>query len=246
MELNLPLVGLTKEKQRLANAVVAGEPVLLLGPHGSGKTRLIRDVLRGGRGVVYIAWEETFHDLLVAIARGLTTAGHSEFIRRAQLGRNPNQWLSHQTSIHLRGLLGNAIQREPIALFLDGVRHAGFPAYRFFQKIYYTQGVCLSASACDGISLGALGRLFWDPRQVINVAPLGERECEELFQAAADHFRLQGLELEDFREKVLDSARGNPGQIIEMCRLASQPQYVSGRYIKFAPLRIDTLIRFTG
>ena len=40
--------------------------------------------------------------------------------------------------------------------------------------------------------------------------------------------------------------RGNPGQIVEMCRSATEPLYVSGRHIKFAPLRIDALIRFPG
>jgi hypothetical protein len=29
-----------------------------------------------------------------------------------------------------------------------------------------------------------------------------------------------------------------------MCRLAAQPQYHAGRYIKFSPLRIDTVMKF--
>jgi hypothetical protein len=31
-----------------------------------------------------------------------------------------------------------------------------------------------------------------------------------------------------------------------MCRLAAQPQYRCGRYIKFAPLRIDMVTRFAN
>ena len=64
--------------------------------------------------------------------------------------------------------------------------------------------------------------------------------------AATDRFQLRNLHLDEFREKVLESAHGNPGQIIEMCRLAPQPQYHSGRYIKFSPIRIDTVMKFTG
>jgi hypothetical protein len=55
---------------------------------------------------------------------------------------------------------------------------------------------------------------------------------------------LRDLDLDEFGNKALESAHGNPGQIIEMCRLAAQPQYQSGRYIKFAPLRIDTVMKF--
>ena len=93
-------------------------------------------------------------------------------------------------------------------------------------------------------ALGAVARLFWNPAKALNIPPLHERDAEQLFEAAADHFKLRNLDLHEFREKVLESACGNPGQIIEMCRLATQPQYLAGRYIKFAPLRIDTVMKF--
>jgi hypothetical protein len=79
---------------------------------------------------------------------------------------------------------------------------------------------------------------------VLSLSPLAERDAEQLFEAAADCFKLRHLDLDEFREKVIESARGNPGQIIEMCRLATQPQYHVGRYIKFSPLRIDTVMKF--
>jgi hypothetical protein len=79
---------------------------------------------------------------------------------------------------------------------------------------------------------------------VLHIPPLPERDAEQLFDSAADFFKLRHLDLNDFREKALESARGDPGQIIEMCRLATQPQYQAGRYIKFSPLRIDTVVKF--
>jgi hypothetical protein len=64
-----------------------------------------------------------------------------------------------------------------------------------------------------------------------------------LFDIAAGQFGLRNLDVREFRDKALESARGNPGQIVEMCRMASNPMYVSGSHIKFAPLRIDALTR---
>jgi hypothetical protein len=104
--------------------------------------------------------------------------------------------------------------------------------------------MALFATSRDASSLGALARLFWNPAKVLNIPPLPARDAEQLFESAADSFKLRHLDLNDFREKVLDSARGNPGQIIEMCRLAAQPQYQAGRYIKFSSLRIDTVVKF--
>jgi hypothetical protein len=93
---------------------------------------------------------------------------------------------------------------------------------------------------------GVLSRLFWDRRHVLNVPALNDRDAAQLFNVATGHFRLHNLDLEEFREKVLENAGGNPGLIIEMRRLATRPQYLAGRYVKFGPLRIDSLIRFTG
>ena len=244
MEPQLPFIGMAKEKQRLSLAFATGDPLLLLGPHGSGKTRLIQEALAGNRHVLYIAWEPTLHALLTAIARALIAARHPNFLRQAKPGRDPEAWLAIQTSIHLKGLLWTAVETSPVPMVLDGIVGASFPTYRFLQRIYHAHGMTLFATARDPLSLGALARLFWNPTKTLHIPPLNERDSVQLFEAAADLFKLRHLDLDEFREKVLESASGNPGQIMEMCRLATQPQYLVGRYIKFAPLRIDTVMRF--
>jgi len=248
VEPRLPFVGMAREIERLRLALGAGDPLLLLGPQGSGKTRLIQEALRSHRKVLYIAWQPNLHTLLAAMARGFIAARHSAFLRRAGLpcgpGADAEAWLAVQTSIHLKGLLWNAVEASPVTMMLDGVAGASFPAYRFLQRISYTPGMALFAASRDAFSLGALARLFWNPAKVLSLPPLPERDAERLFEGAADHFKLRHLDLDEFREKVLESAGGNPGQIIEMCRLAARPQYHVGRYIKFSPLRIDTVMKF--
>jgi hypothetical protein len=136
------------------------------------------------------------------------------------------------------------MESSPLPMMLDGIVGASFPTYRFLQRIYHTRGVALFAASRDTFSLGALARLFWDPTKALHILPLPDRNAEQLFDAAADHFKLRNLDLGEFRKKVVRSARGNPGQIIEMCRLAAQPQYHRGRHIEFSPLRIDTAMKF--
>lgn len=245
MEPDLPFVGMVKEVQRLTLAFSSGDPLLLLGPQGSGKTRLIHEALSGNRHVLYIAGEPSLHALLTAMARALIAAGHASFLSRAKPGADPEAWLAAQTSVHLKGLLWTAVETSPVPMMLDDIGSNSFPTYRFLQRIYHAPGMAFFAASRDAFSLGALGRLFWNPAKALNIPPLQERDAEQLFEAAADHFRLRHLDLDEFREKVLESACGNPGQIIEMCRLATQPQYHAGRYIKFAPLRIDTVIKFS-
>jgi hypothetical protein len=234
---------MVKEKQRLSIAFSAGDPILLLGLHGSGKARLIQEALSNNH-LLYIAWEPTLHALLTTMARALIAARHPSFLLLAKPGRDPEAWIAIQTSIHLKGLLWTAVETSPVPMVLDGIASASFPTYRFLQRVYHTHGMALFATSRDAFSLGALARLFWNPTKMLIISPLHERDAEQLFEAAADHFKLRNLDLDEFRKKVLESACGNPGQIIEMCRLATQPQYLAGRYIKFAPLRIDTVMKF--
>jgi hypothetical protein len=243
----LPLVGRSEERRRLTLAFSKGDPLLILGPPGSGKTRLIQEARSSHEKVLYIAWERSLHTLLVTMARALIAVRHKDFLRcaglKSGLAADPDSWLSAQTSMHLKGLLWTALESSPVPMVLDGITGARFPTYRFLQRIYHTRGMALYASARDAFDLGTLARLFWDPAKVLNLAPLHPREAVELFETAAGHFKLRDLDLTDFREKVLASAHGNPGQIIDMCRLATQPQYISGCHIKFSPLRIDAIIK---
>ena len=246
MQPELPLVGMAKERQRVGAALDGGESLLILGQRGCGKTRLIMEMLRGREELLYLAWEPTLHGLLISIARALIGAGHADFLARAMPGAERDAWLAEQTSVHLKGLLWNSLTSAPASLILDGISGAGFPAYRFLQRVYHTPGMMVLAVARDMDSMGPLNRLFWDRRRILHVDPLSARDAAQLFNSAADYFKLRNPGLNEFRDKVLECANGNPGQIIEMCRLATQPQYLAGRRVKFAPLRIDAFIKLTG
>lgn len=231
---------MANELRILTKALRAREPLALLGPAGCGKTRIIEESVRAaGCDVVFVRCPAGPHNFLIALARVLFETRHGAFLRACGPG------FERHTSVHLKGVLWKALEEQPVTMVLDGIDGAGFPTYRFLQRLYYAPGMAMFAASRDSRSLGALGRLFWNPQQTIHFKPLSERECAALFEAAADHFGLRHLNLEEFREKVLESAAGNPGQIIEMCRLATDARYISGRYVKFAPLRIDAVIRLS-
>jgi hypothetical protein len=103
------------------------------------------------------------------------------------------------------------------------------------------------ASARDAFALGALGHLFWDPAKTLRLKPLNDAASAELFETAARHYGVAAANLEDFRGRALETASGNGGQIVEMCRLAAKPEYLtaSGK-IKLELVRIDSLIGTMG
>jgi energy-coupling factor transporter ATP-binding protein EcfA2 len=243
---DVPLVGLLRERLRIEEAAVRGESLLVLGPAGSGKTALVRSIAASIEGAVYLAYRPVLHDLLASLASALILSRHPRFSGLVNNGQPPEKWARAQTSVHLRGILWSGLEAGPCLLVLDGIEDSSFQAYRFFQRVYHSPGMNMIGVSRDPVRLGELHRLFWDPRRTVQMMPLSDPEASMLFEFAADRFGLREFDLKSFRPRVLESAEGNPGQIVEMCRMARDPRYRSGRHIMFAPLRIDLMVRYLG
>ena len=229
-EIDLPLMGRRAELRRLSAALRDRHSRLILGPSGAGKTRLIREATRAtGEAFVLLERPGPLHHLLVECAMQL----HCRAERFSTLGR--------ATSIALKPLVLGALRLAPRSIVIEDLADTDPRMYRFLQELYYIPNVCLIVSATSRGTLGFLRKLLWDPREEILLGPLSRSESRSLFDAAADRFGLQTLDLEAFRPKVLAAAQGNPGQIVSMCRLAARAEYQAGRHIKFLPLRIDAL-----
>jgi energy-coupling factor transporter ATP-binding protein EcfA2 len=237
---SFPLIGLGPEQKRIETALRDGESLLVLGPRGCGKTHLLRECSLAVQGTAFVQYTANLHLLLRALARALVDAGHDGTLRSAASRTKP-------TSVHLRGVLWNALERHPARIIIDGIDSASFPVLRFFRRIYFVRGMSIVASARDAFGLGALARLFWDPRKTLQLNPLNDASSAELFEQAAHTYGVHAANMDEFRSRVLDAATGNGGEIVEMCRLASRPEYLSatGR-IKFELVRIDCLVRTMG
>lgn len=231
----IPLVSRACEVESLRAALCARQSRLVTGAAGTGKSRLLREALAAAAqsNVLVSPWPGVLHDLLVTLAQSLG----------CRYGRYPD--LRKAPSASLKPLILASLRDEPRCIIAEDVREADARTYRFLQQIYYIPGCCLILSAHSPSELGHLRKLLWDPREEIALKPLARPEAARLFEIAASRFALDTLDLIDFRAKVLASARGNPGQIITMCRLASRPEYRHGAHIHFLPLRIDALTTST-
>jgi hypothetical protein len=206
---------------------------LIVGPEGIGKTRLLQESLAiAGEPFAYIESPEVLHQLLMRLAETLACP-------TGRLGS-----VCPATSASLKARVLSALRTSPRCLILEDVARADARMYRFLQHVYYLPGVSLIVTSESRESLGHLRKLLWDPREQIVLKPLTGRDALSLFEAASANYRLESFDLDAFRCKVLTAARGNPGQILTMCRMAGRPEYQDGRHIKFLPLRMDTLTSF--
>jgi len=230
----IPLFSRAREVEMLRQALCARQSRLVTGAAGAGKSRLLREAIAAAAQphVLVARWPGVLHDLLVSLAVGLG-CGPS---RRPDLRKAP--------SASLKALILKALADQPRCVLIEDARDAEPRTYRFLQRIYHLAECCLVLTATSRDSLGSLKKLLWDPREEIALPPLRRPDARRLFDLAARRFALEALDLEDFRGKVLASARGNPGQIVTMCKLASRSEYRPEGHIHFLPLRIDMLTAF--
>jgi hypothetical protein len=240
-----PLIGRDVEFVQMKNALRDQRPLLVFGPPGIGKSRLIEGVCSTSAAPpVRIRCPAHPHELLVDLARALLNSQHRSLT--ASL-RCSSEAISHETSVHLRGVLWKSLSLEPRSLILEDISGASAPMYRFLQPLYHTAGMSIIATSVSSDRLGFLHRLFWDPRERLEIKPLHDHDARRLASLAAERFRLPvEIDRTDLEERVLNAAGGNPGRIIEMYRLAADSRYHSGDYVKMALIQIDLAARFTG
>lgn len=240
-----PLIGRVTELAQLEAVLCNRKPLLILGHAGIGKSALVETAaaaIPGPAAPVRITCPAHPHELLASLAGALLQAGHRTL--GAGLRCSPES-INRQTSMRLRGVLWSALAAEPRSLILEDVHGSSEPVYRFLRPLYYTPGMSIVVTSTALERLGFLSRLFWDPRERLDLKRLRDHDAQRLARLAADRFPLPPeIDRGDLERRVLECAAGNPGRIIAMYRMAGDSRYHSGAYVKFGLMQIDLAARF--
>jgi hypothetical protein len=228
-----PLLGRAHELSALTGLLKAGHSCLVLGPPGSGKSRLAQEALPAAPSpVVFLAWPGVLHAFLVKLAVALQC--HSE--------RFPV--LEEATSSVLKELIRRRLHHAGACIWIDDLVDSDDRTYRFLQEIYYLPQCSLLVLSVSRKALGKVAKLLWDPRETIELKGLSKKDAQALLDQAVAHYGLAARNLAEFQRQVLRSAEGNPGKILMCCSLAGTSRYRDGDWILPGPLLIDVYARF--
>jgi len=146
-----------------------------------------------------------------------------------------------QSARALRRLLSESLEGGHYALGLDPTYFLSRASYELLRDLTRTTGTPLIFSAHSGYmdDIGYAAKFALPREQRIALGSLPADEMAVLFDKEVRQFSRAPANLEAFREHALNYAKGNPGTLLGLLRLAGQQRYWAGESLKIHLLTVD-------
>jgi len=244
-------VGRQTELSKLGQAIRKRESLLVWGVPDSGKSALVSKAIsqlpdRTARRCICASGNGSPQDILRNIAEGLAEDPlfRSKFKADTGFGASFSAWVKHQTSLRLRGLLYRASGAGEYWIFLEDLTPMTHILVRIVKELMWNQKTPIYAIAPGWTynELGLAAQLYWNDRQRLHIDALSATAAKELLEWAIRHYGLSRLDLEGFREDILEFSGMLPGAIVRMCAAATDSHYHFQGRIKTKLLHVDYLM----
>jgi hypothetical protein len=206
--------------------------MLVYGPEGVGKSRLLRAFVEGQPLALYVAQMKSPREFLLALLDGLHSAD-----QRIRVPGN----ISDLSSSSLKGIANRALDTRPFLMVLD---HLDAPSRVVTGMIkdlhYYGRTPVIFASRSPHMEdIGALRPLCALKSERIEMENLPHKIALEFAARDAERIKLWASNLDSILPSLVEWSDGNPGAILQMLKMAHLPQYRVGDQIKAHVLYLD-------
>jgi hypothetical protein len=221
-----------EELARLRNQAKIRKSMLVFGPEGVGKSRLLRKFVESQPLALYVAQMRSPREFLLALLQTLHSADE-----KIKVPGN----LGALSSPSLKGIMHRALDTHPFLMVLD---HLDAPSRVVTSMIkylhYYGRTPVIFASRSPHMEdIGALRPLCALKSERIEIKNWPAQIALEFAQREAERIQLCASNLEAVLPSLVEWSDGNPGAIIHMMKMAQLSQYRAGDQIKAHILYID-------
>jgi hypothetical protein len=241
------------ESLRLHQAIRRRESLLICGLAGVGKTALISKVLAElppdvARSAIAVDGLVGLRPILRALVQNLHEAEDPTLrkqLRAERVGRGGfRSWLKSQPTSRLKGAIYRSVQMSGYWVFLDHVSPLTLAVAKVVRELVWMRKtpVYLVARGSGPEMVGYAANTYWNERQRLVLGPLPESAARQLLDSCIQRLGLARLNLDDFREAVLSLSAHNPGMLVKMCELATEPRYHHNSRVKTRVIHIDYLM----
>jgi hypothetical protein len=221
-----------EELGRLRNQAKIRKPMLVFGPEGVGKSRLLRVFVESQPLALYVAQIRAPRVFLLGLLHALHSAD-------PEIGVPGN--IGDLTSSSLKGIVHRALDTQPFLMVLD---HLDAPSRVVTGMIkdlhYYGRTPVIFASRSPHMEdIGALRPLCANKSERLELKNWPPQIALEFTRREAERIRLSASNLEAILPALVEWSDGNPGAIVQMLKMAHMPQYRAGNQIKAHVLYLD-------
>lgn len=222
----------TVELERLITRARERKHLLVFGPEGVGKTRLLQEFARVEPLALYVPQSKSPHDLLLSLVDTL----------RAKLGvRSLPSHTSSMSTSGLKATVDRALNAKPFLLVVDHVQSPSRVISKIVKELgYYGRTpIFVGARSSHMEDVGALQALSYDKKERLEMLNWHLDVALEFVCREADRINLRANNLDAALQSIVQLSGGNPGSILGMLKMASRSQYRIADQIKFHVLYLD-------
>lgn len=223
----------TEEMKRLQDQARRRKSMLIFGPEGVGKTRLLESFARTEPLALYVKLPATPRDLMLGILECLRIAGKREV--RLPVGSKT------MSTSSLKGFVQRALDQFPFLLVIDHLAGPSRVVTGMIKELNYygRTPVFFAARTPHMEDIGNLQPMCADRSERLELKNLAPNFALEFAQREAERAGLWASNLEEALNLVVEWSEGNPGSILGMLKMAHLPRYRTGDQIKAHILYLD-------
>jgi hypothetical protein len=221
-----------EEMGRLLSQAKIRKPLLVFGPEGVGKSRLLRTFVESQPLTLYVEQMRSPRQFLLALLHAL---------HAADVGIEVPENIADLSSSSLKGIVHRALFAQPFLMVLD---HLAAPSRVVTGMIkdlhYYGRTPVIFASRSPHMEdIGALRALCTNKSERLELKNWPYQIALEFAQREAEKNQLWASNMEAVLPSLVEWSDGNPGAILHMLKMAQLPQYRAGNQIKAHILYVD-------
>jgi DNA polymerase III delta prime subunit len=222
----------TAELARLISRAHERKHLLVFGPEGVGKTRLLQEFAQIQPLALYVPQSKSPHDLLLSLVESLRT--------KVGVRSLPSHTSTMSTS-GLKATVDRALNGKPFLLLVDHLQGPSRVVARILKDLgYYGRTpIFLAARSPHMEDIGALQALCYDKKERLEMMNWPSDVALEFARRNAERVDLWASNLEAALQSMVQLSGGNPGSILGMLHMASRAQYRVDDQIKFHILYLD-------
>jgi hypothetical protein len=229
----LAAVDRTEELARLRAQAQKRKSMLVFGPEGVGKTRLLLTFVQNQPFALYVSPIRSPRDLMMALIQGLRRLDKREL-------RLPSNANSLSTS-SLKGIVQRALAEFPVMLVLDHLAGPSRVVTGIIKEFsdYGRRPIYFAARTPHMEDIGTLQPMCADRSERLEIRNFGPAVALEFAKREAERTGLRASNLESALHSLVEWSEGNPGSILQMLKMADLPRYRMGDQIKAHVLYLD-------